>query len=86
MGTLTLRDMRQFGQCHRDKWHSQPWLSRSIHLKSCFHLAENGKKKKKGGGAVVGKDLRNNLFHFFTILYEKISLEMSFGLENSLII
>lgn len=38
------------------------------------------------GGAVVGKDLRNNLFHFFTILYEKISLEMSFGLENSLII
>jgi len=44
------------------------------------------KKKKKGGGAVVGKDLRNNLFHFFTILYEKISLEMSFGLENSLII
>ena len=44
------------------------------------------KKKKKGGGAVVGKDLRNNLFHFFTILYEKISLEMSFGLEKSLII
>ena len=49
MGTPTLRDVRQFGQYHRDKWRSQPWLSHSIHLESCFRLAENGKKKGEVG-------------------------------------
>ena len=66
---------------------AQPTLAVSLYSsQKLFPPSREWKKKKKGGGAVVGKDLRNNLFHFFTILYEKISLEMSFGLENSLII
>ena len=55
---------------------AQPTLAVSLYSSRKLLPPSREWKKKGGGGA--GKDLRNNLFHFFTILYEKISLEMSF--------